>query len=588
MAFLSPPRLYFKGGFVTNVDTANNNDVQGSPNYVDCRNVRMRLDAIAPGTTAEDFRAWCKSAGLPAGWNPLGDNACWFKDAIISGCDVGAGLVTDAIVEPLIGAKLHIGKAAQRNSAIMVDIDPEGVLGTQLFSDQIRIDKGLTPRLSGQPGKAYSYWLHFARNQTIRGFTGASAVWQFEVPLGALTLNTAGSPFLQAVEALEEDRRGLVLRFATYLVAAKYTSAELAQRFAAGHLDENPAQGVVLGSIGVSDPDQIGTAPSGRPLFAAATFSTSHEPWSLGPASATVDETRQKVVLDLLSTFPEEGPEARKVDVGPAYLAYVDQAGQSVRIGGFEYGTDSFNQCAGIAEVDVPAAMMANVLARPLEIHLEKHRQAASRERPVRVETPARGFYLEPGKTVSIPVRLTRYGKRPGTATTIQIAHYDTSDGNFTMPDAATPLLSHPDAIVTDADGVAQLTVRAEREGVGLIRFLEPGQDPSVPAEGYVGIFSRLDFCNVRILPADDYSALSDAEVSWDLVYKEIFEYYYCLYPTMDRFVRLNDEASVRAAGASILARMHPDLSNRWEYMPRTRELSSGKRELFERWLHLA
>lgn len=75
--------------------------------------------------------------------------------------------------------------------------------------------------------------------------------------------------------------------------------------------------------------------------------------------------------------------------------------------------------------------------------------------------------------------------------------------------------------------------------------------------------------------------------MTWSLVYREIFEYYYCLYPATDRFVRLDDEQAVRAAGPAILARMDPALADRWAYMPRTRELSRGKRELFRRWLDL-
>lgn len=594
MPFLSPPRLYFKGGFVTNVDTANNNDASAF-NYVDCTNVAMRLDAISPGMTAANFRDWCKGLfqpdlenPMPAGWNPLGDNACWFENVTVTGCDVGSGLVSDPAVEPLIGARVQIGKAAHRNTALMVDVDPEGVLGTQLFSDQIRIDKGLTPRVSGQPATAFSYWLHFGRNLGMTRFAKASAVWHFEVPLDALTINAEQSPFLSQVQALLGQRKSLIVRFATYLVQTKRTVPELAQRFAAGHNDENPATGVALGSISLSDSEEVGSAPCGRPMFATSTFITDHMNWSLGPASASVDVQRDKIVLDLLSTFPENGSSAPKMHVGPAYLAYVDDQGSAVRVGTFDYGDKIFNECAGIVEVDIPPGMLDAVLSHPLEIHLEKYGRAGARERIVRVETPARGIYLEPGETASIPLRLTRFGRSPNAPTDIQIAHYETSDGTFNEADPARPLVTHPDKVTTDANGLVTLTIQAKRPGVGLVRFLEPGEDPTIPPLEYVGRFTRYDFCNIRVLPRDDYSSLPDSEIIWDLIYKEVFEYYYCLYPTMDRFIRLNDEAAVRASGPSILARMHPNLHERWEYMPRTRELSSGKRTLFERWLNLA
>ena len=55
----------------------------------------------------------------------------------------------------------------------------------------------------------------------------------------------------------------------------------------------------------------------------------------------------------------------------------------------------------------------------------------------------------------------------------------------------------------------------------------------------------------------------------------------------MDRFVDLHTEADVVANADVLRARMAEDRWRHCDYMPRTRELSDGKRALLNRWLAL-
>jgi hypothetical protein len=94
-------------------------------------------------------------------------------------------------------------------------------------------------------------------------------------------------------------------------------------------------------------------------------------------------------------------------------------------------------------------------------------------------------------------------------------------------------------------------------------------------------------FTNVRVLPRDDFSTVPDHDLTFAFVYKNVLQYYYLIYPTMDRFIDLSSEQNVRDNADALLARIAKDRLRHWDYMPRTRELSDGKRALLERWLRL-
>jgi hypothetical protein len=86
------------------------------------------------------------------------------------------------------------------------------------------------------------------------------------------------------------------------------------------------------------------------------------------------------------------------------------------------------------------------------------------------------------------------------------------------------------------------------------------------------------------VLPKDDYSSISDGDLTFAFVYQEVLRYYHLTYPAMSKVFLLNDEATVTSQAAAILHVIAKDSWPRYGYMPRTRELSDGKRTLLERW----
>jgi hypothetical protein len=161
-------------------------------------------------------------------------------------------------------------------------------------------------------------------------------------------------------------------------------------------------------------------------------------------------------------------------------------------------------------------------------------------------------------------------------------------------------------SIAISESGKAKLKITAQVPGCFTVRFMPP---PLRVAQNFpiapYGTWpdSRLDFyVNVRVLPADEktsdgreYSALKDEEITWDLVYKEVFEYYAVIYPIMSTIVPWSspdgagDEARIREFATLIRTFIDDDEKNRQSplYMPITRELSQGKRNLVRRWCSL-
>jgi hypothetical protein len=66
-----------------------------------------------------------------------------------------------------------------------------------------------------------------------------------------------------------------------------------------------------------------------------------------------------------------------------------------------------------------------------------------------------------------------------------------------------------------------------------------------------------------------------------------VLRYFHLLYPAMSRIVNWADEDAVRLRASGILARTAGELWDHFGYMPRTRELSDGKRKLLARWCRL-
>ena len=143
--------------------------------------------------------------------------------------------------------------------------------------------------------------------------------------------------------------------------------------------------------------------------------------------------------------------------------------------------------------------------------------------------------------------------------------------------------------VTVPAGGKLTLNLTALRAGVSLIRFVDPAH-PLTPNFAW----DNCDYATVRILPFDDYSQVPDATInSWNFIYAEIFGFYSVLYPVMSKVIPWgpdgapNNPAEVKQFASQILAFTDFNMWNTTIYMPISRDLSGGKRELLRRWCNL-
>lgn len=577
MGHLSLPRIHFQGDFCTNVATANNNNVV---EVVDVAKVEI---INTQGKSDDDF-GWLtqpdpEHGGLiPAGWNYYGDNICSFQNVKVTCIELPGQSITSNTEDPLIGLDVILGQAA------MVDLDPEGQLGTQIFCDNFGVQKGESPCfegasdpcVGGQPTRLYSRWLTFQRNLGVGGFKGASAVWQAAIPTNRLSWNLANSPALEALHNASDE--GLVVRFCTYLVAPRFMdSADLVQLYANG--EENPAFGRVVGTIGPWHAGELSSVTMGRLLHPSAPLVGDHFPYQLGPAVAQIHRERRVVSVDLITTFPERDETLAKVDVGPVSLRlhYKDEdRDDTFALGPVAYDQKAYEATAGVVDIPYSSEVEPFLDQGQLLLVQDNSGKELLAETDLTIETDDRAIYLQEGETQQVHLQVVEKGQVLQKEVTVNIAVVLQGAAS-----SATQVVEAPDQISVGPNGVASLSVTAKQAGACVIRFVPPGSDVS-PFNPTTDFFTSL-----RILPTDDYDHIPGEQLTFDFLKQEVLRYYCVLYPAMCRIINLDDEDTVRRHARRILSLVSKDKFSEYGYMPRTRELSDGKRKLLMRWCQL-
>ena len=365
---------------------------------------------------------------------------------------------------------------------------------------------------------------------------------------------------------------------------------------------------------------------------------------TLGITLAKVNKSSSIVTLDCISTFPEANIHRRdKFDLGPMNLVLLYgtplQPGElppnSVTIGAIPNDKATYEIGGGV--VDISYANSTDL--ETINANIEKGQLAIFRagtnayqfqliESPAFVaQTDQRVVYFDakvgsgksaiPG-TSQIRVQLSRRDARVNQPTLMNLEYWmcqkdyinpdkpqvPVTDPYFSVENAKRikptcyklpyTNLSQPVEVITDqievTGGEITLKLTALRPGVSMIRFVDPTVPKVVPAFAW----DNVDFATVRILPFDDYSEVPDHEINnWDYIYRNVFGFYSVLYPIMSKVIPWGpdgapkDPATVRQFASELLAFTDPNIWNTTIYMPITRDMSAGKRELLRRWCNL-
>jgi hypothetical protein len=247
-----------------------------------------------------------------------------------------------------------------------------------------------------------------------------------------------------------------------------------------------------------------------------------------------------------------------------------------VSVGPVSYDKTTYEATAGI--VDVPYSSDVEPLLDQGQLLLvqDSTEKELLAETDLTVETDDRAIYLQEGETQQVHLRLVEKGQAPQKEVTVNIAIVLQGTAN-----PATQVVEVPNQIPVGPDGVATLAVKGKQAGACIIHFIPPSStvSPFNPATDF--------FTNVRVLPANNYDHISDEQLTFDFLRQEVLRYYCVLYPAMCRIIKLDDEHDMLSHARQIVSQVSKDKFSEYEYMPRTRELSDGKRKLLTRWSQL-
>src|SRR5918997_279214 len=588
MSVLSFPRLYFHGMMSWDPIVSNND-----PDNYDGITARARL---APGETVTCFRQRMIASTAQRGdWNYFGTHICALEQAQVTG-GATAPRHGDVHDDPLIDAPVElVGK--------LVDIDPTG-LCSQIFFDELSLGIPGLPHPQARPQRRMSSrWLNFGRNLTrlpIAG--GASAAWQAVFPATDVEIVRAEESVLLAplADALCDPRaRGLMVRLSTYRtqyfqnglrnpLEPAPTIADLQRLHEQGKPVSNPAYSLVVGAVGVWLDGDSEPVPGWRLLSGqtpAPGGKAGVPPAPAAPAAAEVHPDAKILSLDFSNTVPELDLNVEKADFGPITVS-VKKDGNNTEIARIEsstYGRAAYEARAGILDVDISAHPdVASLLiegALSLSVDTPAGPTVLLAERELTACCDDCNVYLDQDEPRTLVIQARERGEVPAGPLSILVARYD-AEMSFTGDMTVLPM---------SADGTTELDVRGDEAGYRHLRFIAfAGDAVPVPPPGL-----RIDidqFSSVRTLPSDDASAATtpDEMLTWEFVYLNILATYDAIAPRMSTIIDLSDVDAVQTFARRIKEVTAAGLVESRRYMPVTRDLSRGKRELLHRFCDLA
>ncbi|HSJ91438.1 MAG TPA: hypothetical protein VK917_05185 [Ilumatobacter sp.] len=661
MSIFDYPRIHVFGTQYVNAGTANNDSVGPGTEISVTSNseqVQPAFNARAP----EEFRAWLigldQNGLLRCQWNYYGDMSMHFTDVRVRSVQHTPGVVvTDPAADPLIGAQVALDRA------IVCDNDPEGFNTTQIFADALTIrSRGDRPAFAGtgtfvsrRPTRAVTRGLNWSRNvsfhgilgnETSGGAAGASAGFQCSIEVhddnlvdvsdtavdqfGHHLVPAADSPTVARLATMLRERsgprpmRGLTFRYNLHLAYPVHSDPSLAEQFAAGLRTENPAVGVVTGTIAPWYVGEPTSGTMGRVLNPTRPYPNAYasRDYLLAPAVANVDASTKTLSIDLSNTLPADGPDGEAYDLGRITIGHrrptqpatdpnantepldavgvIDPDRDLARDRSYLYDLDysglPAEQQSQLERGDTELVLdtgLAGVLLFEPEHHILLDsecnyldepppgvgwRQVIPQLRSPETPTPLQGrspiVIWQRGKPVTGPLamRVEQWQMTPsGDPNQFGLYHFPS-------------LLTTSATTVTVNDGWGNVDlVPVPGPGVRLFRYVPPTLWPQErPPDVFAWLICAESYATLRVLPYDDFSDILARGVTWDDLYQHVLCYYDLLMPAMNTRLPMNDASFWESpTSARYLKRViDPALFESTTYMPRTRDLSGPRREL--------
>lgn len=586
MSVLELPRIYFKGEVSWDPVTTNNYPVNQAPAAYDEDDCDSTLNSqTVRSASVAGFRQAAIDEIVTAGsWNPAGTYRSPFYNSYISGVDIGHGLNTD---DAFVGSPVSF-------TGMLVDCEPYGAYSSQLFFDDMcfGIDGGC--RIYGKRVTRFTdRYINFAANPNNNMIAGvASVVWQtcFDKTAG-LTIDAHDSAALAALAGCvaEEDVLGVMVRFVTYRTvyyddptlsngSAGSTAAgqALQAKLNAGGFQPNPARSLQVGTVGLWRRGDSMHEPGNRALLTTGVPITVSSNPKISPAvcgSAWAFVGPDRLTLDLSNCIPWDSRTPTKVNLGALSIVAADPppavAFTTVAtIPATAYDQAAYEATSGIVDIPLDPGIAASLAKMDLSI-IGGDGTKYLEEAPLRAIPSQPNLYIDQGDSVDTLVQVYERGVPAGAGIAVTM-----SELGATQKTAVTQ--------TTDANGQVSFPLSgATGTVVGLV--FQPGPDPTLPVTANAFDTQTYTYMYLRVLPAD--AAIGALEPSWDNVHNYVLSNWEAMAPCMDNWLRLGDEAQVRAYAPIIRQLTDPANFEGFRYMPVTRDLTVGQRQLLYNFL---
>jgi hypothetical protein len=532
--------LHFAGRFTADVSTYNNTDAN------------FQINGFDPNASPL--------------WNPTGSGDFSISAAVTAVCYEDGSTATTAQQDSLVGMTVFGMAPGGGAAGKLVDLDPDQQTVSQIWCLQVSVGNAISGAFV--VAAFTDMWLRMPGNP---GMEGAGAVYQSQLAAPAWTDPGASKLFTQLRAAAAD--RPLSIRFNLDAMIAGST---------------NPLfrTGRVVGTIGVSQAHDPQHVTRGRQLF-------SMNP-GFGNAVAVVDRAARKVVVDLGNLLPVGGtggglPEPLQdngaISVGTAAAPDLLGTLRSTTYTAPEW----YPQTAGI--VDLPAgrrlsdAELDTIAGTVLQIAAGTSGAIAQEQNGGQwVRADAFVYRLDPGEVANVTLYATSFGE-PLAGASIACG-LDPNTLNNTPASALPDIAKQPVVVVTDANGVATLSLTAGDPGHARAAADIDGQvygvRPVLQTGGPAPVINPLDFISILIFSGYQIPA---TPTWWDNA-QPILQQFANLYPVMKQqgWIDLGDYTSVASMAASVKYVLSLPPSDPG-FMPVTRDLSRAKTQMLLQWL---
>lgn len=574
MSYLQTPRLHFAGQFQADPSTVNND-----PEHFDTSRFQSNYNLPGPGAS----NGW---------WNPGGTAAWRFFGCTVTQVVYKDGTVCDdPALDPVVGSPVSSGHG--RTEGKLVDLDPEQQMVSEIWGFQVEVGgsgSGFSIRGDFEVAAFGDIWTRFPEGQPDSFF---GAFYQ-SVLKNLVWTNQSASRILKELDQLSPaDKAGRKLSIKFNVDG--YNDDRSSTTFTFGR---------VVGSIGLYSPGEPVHFLAARALPGVPNQipGVTTGPVTMGTAYAMIDG--DSLLVDLGNSIPTQAAGGPIVTgMGKLYAAALPASGAPLLLGEIEYQTPNwYTQTSGIVRLKLTKDQLKAAQSSPLAIAASSIlQQPPALASPPLLAEASNGvflradqfvFRLNPGDTATTKLYATTFGERSSRQQITLGFDPTVMQGQVTQgplsgpPNVGTPesALQFPTSITTGADGTAELQLKAG----------DPG-NPRVYIDGQVyGVTYQLGNTPPPIGSVQNGSQFLSvlvfsgyqvpAEPNWMEHVRPIFQQYADLYPVMRPIVDLANFGSVISRRA-ILKNVFDAPVTDPNYMPVTRDLSKGKRNMIRKWL---